>query len=67
MYVSTKNKFPSKDNCDFELLDSSTYLTLNNITENMIVYIGVESIGYNEYSLLIRGVSGITELLDNTV
>ncbi|CAD8211551.1 unnamed protein product [Paramecium octaurelia] len=67
VYVSMKNKFPNKDNCDFELLDSSTYLTLSNITENMIVYIGVESIGYNEYSLLIRGVSGITELLDNTV
>ncbi|CAD8114915.1 unnamed protein product [Paramecium primaurelia] len=67
IYVSMKYKFPNKDNCELELLDSSIYLTLQNIKESTIVYIGVESIGYNEYSLLIRGVSGITELLDNTV
>ncbi|CAD8113371.1 unnamed protein product [Paramecium primaurelia] len=67
IYISLNNKFPNHQNYDYTIYYSSTYLTLLNITENTIVYIGVYSIGYNEYSLLIRGVSGIIELLDNTV
>ncbi|CAK89337.1 unnamed protein product (macronuclear) [Paramecium tetraurelia] len=67
VYISLKNKFPNQENCDYEIPNSATYLTLSNIAENTIVYIGVNSVGYNEYSLLIRGVTGITEIQDNTV
>lgn len=54
IFVSKTYKFPNRNQYDFRL--DRSYISIKDIIVGDTIYIGVFSSGYNDYTLLIRGV-----------
>ncbi|CAD8127794.1 unnamed protein product [Paramecium sonneborni] len=65
IYISLKYQYPNQFNYQYQIQPNTNYVSIFNIESNQILYIGVYSNGFNQYSLLVQEMNSPIELKDN--
>ncbi|CAD8162518.1 unnamed protein product [Paramecium pentaurelia] len=67
IYISLNNNYPNEFNFQYQIQPSSYYISIPNLIQDTILYIGVYSKGSNKYSILIQEENSSIQLKDNII